>query len=170
MSSGASSKRFGCKQRAVAGLAGEPGELAEEPGILDQDVVLEIAEIVEAPEPGLEDGMALVAEQHRLGRGRMVAEEAGRQRLRQMRVAGGADRDLELGAPLAVGLGELAARRIEQPLAPAEIPVQRSDAAGERVDARLRLGALRAVEAVLRFVVVRDREQDSHVPAPRAAL
>ena len=84
------------EQRFVAELAGEPAQLDEEPRVADQQVVFQVAVEVVPAQSVAQDGVALEAEQPRLG-GRRVMREVAVPELdlvEHVRRAGRADDDV----------------------------------------------------------------------------
>jgi len=131
----------GLQHPGIAGQAVEPGQLGKKGGIVEDQVVLEVAEEVEVVQVPGQDGVAFKAEQAGFTCGGVVLEQAGRQwqLVQQVASLGRADDDLQVDA---AGLVD---RRGRKAIALAEPPflragegrVQGAQACSQGLDARL---------------------------------
>jgi hypothetical protein len=121
------------QQAVVAELAGEPGPFREEPRVVQDQVVFQIAIVVVRPELLAQDGSALETQERRLDARRVVPVVAGGQveSAEQVIVAGGAEDHLDAVGQRLVRRESCPLDKVDEALRPAEELVQGGETPGQ---------------------------------------
>lgn len=155
----------GLQQAGLASLGGEPGQFSEEPGVVDEQVIFQVAEQVILPQSGSQEILALKSKQERICLGRVVVKTVGRQGQirKQVPVACRADDNLKAEGSGLVGEPRLALADMDQTLRRAKVLVKISQASGERRQARLSSTTLRGVGATrISVEIMGNGKQQAH--------